>query len=690
MSVPASQGPYKGPESYQVEDADFFFGRDQEAFQLVSTILSARMTVLHAPSGAGKTSLLNARIIPHLEARGWTPVRILPHNDPIESTRVTTLQYVVPAPETEVAAFDRAVAALAPDEPDLRLDDLLARYDGLEVTDPLNRALISPVESPRLETAGVLPTAGAVTPYFCRLLRKSIELPAFTEHLAAVARGAGKDLEITGETPLSRLRAVLADPALAATHRELLSRLYTPVPGLRLFFENLCETYGDHLADFALVLVFDQFEELFTRFVDPGPTARESAAELPNWRLRPRFFEELESLYLPGASSEPGLSAGLLPIRFVVSLRDEYIARLEPLRLFAPEVDNSSYHLSFLEVGAARSAIQSPARQYGFSYSSACLEAILRQLTREDRFIEPSHLQIVCEKIWSRHLAEQQTADSGRPGSEVREIPLETLEGLHGVQGILGSFLSEFLKELSPDDRLETLELLEPLITSSGTRNIVESTTLIHSPFRDPRQRNRLMHRLVRRRLVRTEWRLGGYFVEITHEFLIKPILEQVRLETMSNPDYWRLRGALRSLLRFQDTDFRGPAMQLLPMDDFSILDKNRDRIRWTPWASELMLRSALWHQADKETLREWARRHEAYGELPKAGELLAGRVLHDTRALLLSREELLQVDAQRESLPVEKEQLERILRSALWLAEPGDRELVRHWTKRLEEGQAP
>ncbi len=77
--------PYKGPQSYGIQDASLFFGRDREAEQLLSKILSSRFTLLHAQSGAGKTSLLNARIIPQLEQRGWIPVRILPQNDPIES-----------------------------------------------------------------------------------------------------------------------------------------------------------------------------------------------------------------------------------------------------------------------------------------------------------------------------------------------------------------------------------------------------------------------------------------------------------------------------------------------------------------------------------------------------------------------------------------------------------------------------
>src|SRR5579859_4579064 len=88
---PPVSKPYKGPESYQTEDAQLFFGRDAEAEQLITKIAGLRCTLLHAPSGAGKTSLLNARIIPGLEARGWNALRILPEKNPIASVRATTL-----------------------------------------------------------------------------------------------------------------------------------------------------------------------------------------------------------------------------------------------------------------------------------------------------------------------------------------------------------------------------------------------------------------------------------------------------------------------------------------------------------------------------------------------------------------------------------------------------------------------
>lgn len=59
--------PYVGPSAFKREDAWRFFGRSREAEKLLALISSTRITLVYGPSGAGKTSLLNARIIPALE-----------------------------------------------------------------------------------------------------------------------------------------------------------------------------------------------------------------------------------------------------------------------------------------------------------------------------------------------------------------------------------------------------------------------------------------------------------------------------------------------------------------------------------------------------------------------------------------------------------------------------------------------
>jgi uncharacterized repeat protein (TIGR02543 family) len=58
--------PYPGPRPFESEESGIFFGREREVSELVSLITAHRTVLLYAQSGAGKTSLLNAGVIPLL------------------------------------------------------------------------------------------------------------------------------------------------------------------------------------------------------------------------------------------------------------------------------------------------------------------------------------------------------------------------------------------------------------------------------------------------------------------------------------------------------------------------------------------------------------------------------------------------------------------------------------------------
>lgn len=67
----AGTKPYVGPQPFQRKDRDLFFGRDYEAGELMSLVIARGLVLVYAPSGAGKTSLINARLIPMLEEEGF-------------------------------------------------------------------------------------------------------------------------------------------------------------------------------------------------------------------------------------------------------------------------------------------------------------------------------------------------------------------------------------------------------------------------------------------------------------------------------------------------------------------------------------------------------------------------------------------------------------------------------------------
>jgi putative ribosome biogenesis GTPase RsgA len=61
--------PYVGPRPFERNRADQkrFFGRSDEARELLSRITAHAAILFYSPSGAGKTSLINAKLTPMLE-----------------------------------------------------------------------------------------------------------------------------------------------------------------------------------------------------------------------------------------------------------------------------------------------------------------------------------------------------------------------------------------------------------------------------------------------------------------------------------------------------------------------------------------------------------------------------------------------------------------------------------------------
>ncbi|GIK42620.1 MAG: hypothetical protein BroJett011_64530 [Chloroflexota bacterium] len=66
-----SNNPYVGPRTFTRQESDRFFGREREARELFSLVVSERLVLFYAQSGAGKSSLLNTRLIPQLQAAGF-------------------------------------------------------------------------------------------------------------------------------------------------------------------------------------------------------------------------------------------------------------------------------------------------------------------------------------------------------------------------------------------------------------------------------------------------------------------------------------------------------------------------------------------------------------------------------------------------------------------------------------------
>ncbi|WP_327097137.1 ATP-binding protein [Nocardia vinacea] len=69
------KNPYVGPRAFRSDEV--LYGRERERRELTDLLIAERIVLLHSPSGAGKTSLIQAGVIPALTREGFSVSRTL-------------------------------------------------------------------------------------------------------------------------------------------------------------------------------------------------------------------------------------------------------------------------------------------------------------------------------------------------------------------------------------------------------------------------------------------------------------------------------------------------------------------------------------------------------------------------------------------------------------------------------------
>ncbi len=90
--------PYVGPRAFKTGEK--LYGRDRETAELLDLIIAERIVLLYSPSGAGKSSLLNASLLPELEKQGFVvlpPMRVNQEPPPAAVLDDTFNRYVFSA-----------------------------------------------------------------------------------------------------------------------------------------------------------------------------------------------------------------------------------------------------------------------------------------------------------------------------------------------------------------------------------------------------------------------------------------------------------------------------------------------------------------------------------------------------------------------------------------------------------------
>jgi DNA-binding winged helix-turn-helix (wHTH) protein len=84
VEVPIDKTPYPGLSPFSEEDAEFFYGREEEVEAVWKKLRNLYLLAIIGPSGAGKTSFLSAGLSPS-RPEGWRIVFCHPTDNPFAS-----------------------------------------------------------------------------------------------------------------------------------------------------------------------------------------------------------------------------------------------------------------------------------------------------------------------------------------------------------------------------------------------------------------------------------------------------------------------------------------------------------------------------------------------------------------------------------------------------------------------------
>jgi hypothetical protein len=265
------------------------------------------------------------------------------------------------------------------------------------------------------------------------------------------------------------------------------------------------------------VLVFDQFEELFTVV---GPVSR---------ALRDALVSSIIELVGPAAPRA----------KFLLTMREDFLGHLELVARSYPQVFERRVRLGQLDRSAAEKAILKPFERQGVwptVVTAEAAKAILDDFQSGDPHatIHSTHLQIVCGRLWQLY---------GGKG----EITSADYRNAGGVRGLLEGFLDSELEQLQPaEDRPRAYNLLGHLVTEAGTRDVVSENRLkaelgAGSGF----WFQSVLAFLEQRHLVNRILQRDAYYVEIASEYLIARV-ERYNREADAQARQRELRQARR------------------------------------------------------------------------------------------------------------------------------------------------
>ena len=234
-----------------------------------------------------------------------------------------------------------------------------------------------------------------------------------------------------------------------------------------------------------LVLVFDSFEELFSK---AGPAGQRAAGEA-----------------LAEALSHPDVDA-----RFLLVLRGDYLMQLAGLESELPEAFHNIFPLSPLSVDQAVAALTGPLRALELRMEEGLAQEIAEALKDHEGYVLPSQLQIIADRLYDDLIA--------RGGDTITPADYERLGGAEELlQGYLGDLL-ERIPQARP--------VLEALVGEEGTRCPCDVETIAQATSLAADTVQTTLEALHEGRVLSTLTVDGGVLWELSHDLLAQTLWE--------------------------------------------------------------------------------------------------------------------------------------------------------------------
>ncbi|MEW2510255.1 WD40 repeat domain-containing protein [Streptomyces sp. NPDC046870] len=572
--------PYRGLAPYRREDARWFFGRERSTRALVAQLRAAErsggLVMLVGASGAGKSSLLNAGLVPAIRggaldtgahggagsvgagAHGGTgdagaDTGASAREPGADGPAVPSRHETVPSRHEQAPTGAPAPPAAPPPPADRSATHPAGPPAGRSADAPANRTGDHPTGDPADHPADppgpVLQFVPGADP-LGELVRRVPELAAVADDARRAEREAARNPALPGCDTPHIARAVRAAVAAWA------DRATGP--------------------DDRPVVIVDQFEEAFTLCADEADR---------------RVFIH----FLHTACTPPAGAAGPAPVRVVLGIRADFYEQC----LDHPELADALQHrhmvLGPLTGTELREAVTGPAKAVGLELEPGLAELIVREVSADGP--RGAHDAGVLPLLSHALLATWQRRKAGR-------LTLAGYRAAGGIQGAVAATAERAWSGLDPAARAAARLLLLRLVRlgedTQATRRRGTRRQLAQESS-DPGKTEESLEALVRARLVT----LDADTVEITHEAL---------LHAWPRLRHWIDEGRGDHLLR-----------QRLEEDGRAWEDSGRD--------SSLLYRGSRLEQA-----RGWARSAGDTYLTRSAVEFLAASVRLRKRSVWLSR----------------------------------------------------